>query len=131
MGVTIDLCVQMSRSPTRLEVFFQVGSDNYKYRYGDSNMEVNGKPVYKCCRGTETSAPGFVLWLHCAQDGSWVAREAKNNNPQPVKGGKPVFRTQSTNIDDISVPGSIDWQWWNAENDTWVDFKFQFKTKRL
>ena len=127
----IDLCVQMSRSPTRIVAIFQVGSDNFKYRYGDSGMEVNDKPVYKCSRGVETSPSGYVLWPHCAQDGAWVAREARRDSVQPVKGGKPVFRTQSKDIDDISVPGSIAWQWWNDKEDTWVDFNFCFKTKRV
>ena len=110
---------------------FQIGSDNYKYIYSDSNMEAHGKPVYRCCRGTEKSTAGQVLWLH--QDGAryWRAIEAPAETTEPIVEGKKVFRTQRNDIDDINEPGNVDWQWWDAAKDKWVNFTRPFPTKRV
>ena len=110
---------------------FQIGSDNYKYIYTDTDMEVNDTPIYKCTRGTEKSPTGFVLWLHRSQTGQWEAREAPIHTEQPVQEGKNVFRTQDDHIDDISVPGAVSWQWWDEDKNHWVDFNFDFWTKRV
>ncbi len=110
---------------------FQIGSDNYKYIYSDANMEVNAKPVYRCSRGVEKSPDGYVLWLNRTSQGQWIAREAKRDSTQPVQEGRKVFRTQKADIDDIGVPGPVAWQWWDTDNDSWVNFDFVFHTKRV
>ncbi len=110
---------------------FQIGSDNYKYIYSDANLQINGKPVYRCRRGVETSPDGYVLWLHRTAQGHWIAREAKRDSAEPVQEGRKVFRTQGNNIDDIGAPGSVAWQWWDTEENKWVNFDFEFRTKRV
>ena len=58
---------------------FQVGPDRNGYKYTPTDMEANGKRVYRCQRGTD-SIPGeevrAVLYLYMSQDGHWVALEA-------------------------------------------------------
>ncbi len=67
---------------------FQIGSDKYQYIYSDANLQINGKPVYRCRRGVETSPDGYVLWLRRTAQGHWIAREATSDSDEPVQEGR-------------------------------------------
>ena len=108
---------------------FQIGPDNQRYIYTETDMVVNGASVYKCRRGQDGGSE-HVLWLSRAKDGRWIAREAHTDSPEPVAHGKKIFMTQIP-IVDITNPGDIDWMWFDTRTGTWKDFQYTFRTTHI
>ena len=108
---------------------FQIGSDKFRYIYSPTHLKCRNKPVYKCRRGRNEGSPN-VLWLSQGADGHWVAREAHKDNDNPLSDGVKVFRTMHATT-DITIPGEVEWMWWDDSSDVWKDFKFTFWTKQL
>ena len=106
---------------------FQIGTGLTDYIYGPTDFVVNGATIYKCRRGTQEGSE-LVLWLSKGKDGRWTAREAPKDSEDPVRKGTKIFKTRDP-IDDITIPGDIDWMWYDDE--TWKDFQYTFHTKRI
>ena len=107
----------------------QIGSDKFRYIYSPTHLKSRKKPVYKCRRGRNEGSPN-VLWLSQGADGHWVAREAHRDSENPLRHGVKVFRTMHP-MPDITVPGEVEWMWWNDKKQEWKDFKFTFWTKQI
>ena len=129
-------CVAILITPLDQQVLlrmkFQIGSDTFRYIYSPTDMEVNGATVYKCRRGTQEgpAQQERVLWLSKGKDDRWQAREAPKDSTDPVRKGKKIFKTRDP-IDDITIPGDIDWMWYDDRSETWKDFEYTFHTKRV
>jgi len=108
---------------------FQVGTDNFKYIYTQTEMKLHNAPVYKCRRGRQEGTQE-VLFLMKAKDGHWVAREAHNLSEEPARDSTKVFRTTHP-MEDITQEGNVEWMWWNEDIDRWAQFEYTFKTKKV
>ena len=108
---------------------FQIGPDNQRYIYTETDMVVNGASVYKCRRGYDGGTE-HVLFLSRAKDGRWIAREAHTDSTDPVRQGINFLQTMNP-IDDITNPGDIDWMWYDTRKGTWEYFEYTFKTTHI
>ena len=97
--------------------------------FSPTHLECRNKPVYKCRRGRNEGSPD-VLWLSQRRDGHWVAREAHRDSENPLRNGVKVFRTMHP-MTDITIPGEVEWMWWDDSSDAWKDFKFIFWTTQI
>ena len=109
---------------------FRIGSEDMGYIYSETDMELDGYPVYKCCRGNTKNQDVLVLWLSREEDGHWVAYENRKDSKEPLEDGTKVFRTTHV-IDDISMPGKIEWEQFVTRTNSWKAFTYPFKTVRV
>jgi hypothetical protein len=98
---------------------FQVGEDKYNYKYYPSTFEVNGKPIYKCRRGTDEANTDYCLWLYKSADGHRVAAEAARSSGDPVNTSQPKFRTLDPLEDILEATGAMYWQWFDDAKAEW------------
>ena len=109
---------------------FQIGPDYYGYIYNETESEANNAKVYKCRRGLQ-EGNGNRLFLFQKASGKWMAVEAPDNCPDPVKDGVKAFKTESRH-DDITIEGRYKWQYFDKgapKGQRWSGLKRPFEHK--
>ncbi len=113
-------------SPTSL----RIGPDQYQYDYTViPGFPIAGRPVYRCCRGRDTSPAALVLyfkqWL-----GHWVAEGFQHEVADAMdidRGGEPAFRAVGVDVID---EGWHEWQCYDWRTGAWCPSS-SFWTKHL
>ena len=100
------------------DAVFQIGEDNYGYKYRSSTMRCNGSPVYQCIRCIDPNCMVKCLWLYKSADGHWIATEAPKTAFDPINGGTPTFRT-TVPVEDITWHHTLDWQYFKTSAFEW------------
>ena len=78
----------------------RIGSQKYAYVYTQI-----ARGTYRCCRGSDQSKPGEVLWLRQTIEGAWFASDADSETPI-------VYVDRFSSTEDILSPGWHSWRMW-------------------
>ena len=96
----------------------RIGPDEYQYDYKIlPDMSVGGRPVYRCCRGRDSSSA--TLYLYYNESSSvWVAEgfQEVTNAMDIERGGEPAFRAVDG---DVISEGLHAWQRYDSRSCDW------------
>ena len=108
---------------------FRIGPDKYQYDYTVLlGFSVGGRPVYRCCRGRDSSSAALYLYYN-ESFSVWVAEgfQEVTNALDIERGGEPAFRAVDG---DVISEGSHEWQRYDSRIGGW-SAPSSFLTKHL
>ena len=109
---------------------FRIGPDKYQYDYTVlPGFSVGGRPVYRCCRGRDSSSAALHLYYNESLS-AWVAEGFQHevaNAMDIERGGEPAFRAVDA---DVISEGSHEWQRYDGRTGGWSP-PSSFLTKHL
>ena len=111
-----------------------IGKQQNGFLYRRSNLTVNGKPVYRCMRGSDPQNNDWLYFLFTDEEGHLVAVEDRANSNDPLTNGREQFRS-TTPINNVEQDGlQIEWhQWddnqWQWPQNHWVTFASTYAGK--
>ena len=110
---------------------FYIGRQQNGFLYRRTNGRVNGRPIYKCVRGSDPANRNRLYYLFTERDGCLYAVEDNADATDPVANGTPQFRSVHP-IDEVEQDGyQIEWQQydtstnpptWGWNQNHWVTF---------
>ena len=101
---------------------FYIGRPTNGFLYSPSNLNVNGKTIYRCRRGSDTRDNQNIYFLFTDREGHLVAVEDDANSQNPVSTGREQFRS-ITPIPNVEQDGmQIQWHQWDEGQWQWPQY---------